>query len=78
MFNNIKTKWLAGIFALLAALTVIVIIANNSKSTISRNRTFKSEITDFDTAKVTQIIIYPKMQKNKVVFIQNREYMEGQ
>jgi hypothetical protein len=73
MFNNIKTKWLIGIFAVLLLLSAIVIITNNSKSTVSRNRTFKSELTDFDTTKVTRIVIYPKMKGQQIVLSKSGE-----
>lgn len=73
MFNNIKTKWLVGIFAVLLLLSAVVIITNNSKSTVSRNRTFKSELTDFDTTKVTQIVISPKMKGEQITLSKNGE-----
>ena len=60
MFNKINSKWLIGIFAVLLTLSVLVVLLNHSKSTASKNRTFKSEIVDFDTANVTRITIIPK------------------
>ncbi len=60
MFNKIQFKWLVGIFAVLLLLSVIVIILNRSESAASKNRTFKSELTEFDTANVTRITILPK------------------
>jgi hypothetical protein len=73
MFNKLSTKWLISIFITLLLLAVVVIITNNSKSTISRNRTFKSELTNFDTLKVTQIIIYPKMRGEDIVLSKSGE-----
>jgi hypothetical protein len=67
MFNKIKTKWLVVTFVILLILSAIVLISNNSKSTISRNRTFKSELTDFDSAKVSQIYIYPKNKNTNII-----------
>ena len=73
MFSKMKTKWLVGIFSILLVLSVIALISSNSKSTISRNRTFKSELTDFDTTKVTQIYIYPKMKKEAIILSKSGE-----
>jgi hypothetical protein len=73
MFNKLKTKWLVGIFGILLILSIIALISNNSQSTLNRNRTFKSELTDFDTAKVTQIYIYPKMKGEQIVLSKNGE-----
>ena len=61
MFNKINVKWLIGIFAILLIVTVIVIIINKSGSAASRNRTFKSNLVEFDTATATRITIIPKM-----------------
>lgn len=60
MFNKINIKWLIGSFAVLLLLSVLVVLLNHSKSTASKNRTFKSEIVDFDTANVSRITIIPK------------------
>jgi hypothetical protein len=67
MFNKIKIKWLIITFSALLILAVAALISNNSKSTISRNRTFKSELTDFDTTKITQICIYPKLKNETII-----------
>ena len=56
MFNKINIKWLAGIFLLLLLL-VLLAMPRREKST---SRSFKSELTDFDSAKITAINIYPK------------------
>lgn len=61
MFNKINIKWLAGIFALLLLLVIWVSVRNKSNSTIGRNRTFTSQLTDFDTSGVTAITIFPKL-----------------
>ena len=60
MFNKINMKWLIGSFIVLMLFSVLVLLFNQSKSTVSKNRTFKSELTDFDTASVTRITIIPK------------------
>lgn len=60
MFNKLNFKWLVGIFIVLLALTVVVVILNKSESTASKNRTFRSELTSFDTASVSRITIIPK------------------
>ena len=60
MFNKINTKILVGIFAVLLVFALLAILRNKSQSAASRNRTFKSELTDFDSANVNRIDIFPK------------------
>ncbi|MBN1599419.1 MAG: DUF4340 domain-containing protein [Bacteroidales bacterium] len=72
MFSKISTKWLTIIFAILLVLVVIVVVRNKSQSTASRNRTFKSELTDFDTAKVNSLVIYPK-QKGDIIRLNRKD-----
>jgi hypothetical protein len=60
MFNKLTTKALIGIFTLLLVIAVFAVLRNNSRSAASRNRTFKSELTDFDSASVNKLIIYPR------------------
>jgi hypothetical protein len=65
MFKQLNMKWLAGIFLSLLLIVAIVILKDKS-GTKNRNRTFKSELTDFDSAKVTSILILPKMMGEKI------------
>jgi hypothetical protein len=60
MFSNLNTKKLLLIFGVLLGLTVILVIRNNSKSTLNRNRNFQSQLTDFDTATVNRLSILPR------------------
>jgi hypothetical protein len=62
MFKKISIKWLAIIFVLLLVLVVLVTLID-TKSVINQNRTFNSQLTDFDTSKVSLIVIYPKSKK---------------
>ncbi|MGD2033850.1 MAG: hypothetical protein PVF73_02265, partial [Bacteroidales bacterium] len=59
-------KWLAGIFIVLLLLTVLVVIKNNSRTAVNRNRTFNSQLTDFDTSEVSKIIIIPRASGNRI------------
>ena len=66
MFNKLNMKWLAGTFALLLILAVAITMKNKSNKSTSKNRTFTSELLEFDSAKVTQIIIQPKFEASPV------------
>ncbi len=66
MFNKLNTKWLVGIFAGLL-LIVLLVTLNDKKATLNRNRSFRSQLTDFDSARVTSVVIYPKSQKDQIV-----------
>ncbi len=61
MFNRINFKWLLAVFGVLLLLSIVVILLNRGESAANKNRTFKSELTDFDTANVTRIMIIPKL-----------------
>ncbi|MBA7619086.1 hypothetical protein ES703_26418 [subsurface metagenome] len=74
MFSRMNIKWLAGIFLTLLLLAVIVVIKNNSQSAINRNRSFNSQLTDFDTSKVTRLIIYPKSGNDLVELKKESEH----
>lgn len=65
MFKKLDIKWLAGIFAALLIIVIIVVLVDK-KATTNRNRTFVSELTSIDTAKVTAIIIYPKAKEESI------------
>ncbi len=56
MFNNIKTKYLVISFVVLLVLALVTIPTRNKRN-IS---TFKSELTNIDTANVKSFTIYPK------------------
>jgi len=66
MFNKINIRILAGIFAVLLILTVIITLVNSGGGTASRKRSFKSEITEIDTAAVTRISIMPRNNRETV------------
>lgn len=66
MFNKLNTKVLIGIFAVLLLFTLLAILRNKSQSTASRDRTFKSELTDFDSSAVNKLIIYPKNKSESI------------
>jgi len=68
MFSKINTKWLAGIFLALLLLAVIILIRNNSKSGVNRNRTFTSQLTDFDTSNISIMMVYPKAGGEPIQF----------
>lgn len=64
MFSKFNIKWLAGIFVALLILVVIVKIRESSKTAHNRNRTFTSQLTNFDSASVGSIYITPKSGKS--------------
>ena len=59
MFNKFQTKHLLVAFLVLAVIVGITSISNKSGNS-KRQRTFKSELVDADTSKLTQLVIYPK------------------
>lgn len=73
MFNKINTKRLAGIFGILLLISVFVIIRDKSGSTASKNRSFKAELVEFDSAKVTQISIQPKFEGAAITLIKKED-----
>jgi hypothetical protein len=68
MFKKIDIKWLAIVFVVLLALVVLVTLID-TKSTINQNRTFNSQLTDFDTVSVSSISIYPKSKNEQIQLI---------
>jgi hypothetical protein len=56
MFNKLNSKHLLIVFAVLLGMVLISLIGKNNK----KNQSFKSELTDFDTATVTSVSIFPK------------------
>jgi hypothetical protein len=66
MFNKLNTKVLIGIFAALLLIALFTILRNKSHSAASRNRTFKSELTNFDSAAVNKLIISPKNNEESI------------
>ncbi|HSD64505.1 MAG TPA: DUF4340 domain-containing protein [Ignavibacteriaceae bacterium] len=69
MFNKVSNKTLIIIFGALIAAAVIYMIIESRQG----ERTFKSEIVNIDTAKVTAISIYPRATGHKEV----RLYKDG-
>ena len=69
MFNKVSNKTLVIVFGVLILLAAIYVIVDSSKG----ESTFKTNIVNIDTAKVTAISIYPKATGHKEV----RLYKEG-
>ena len=65
MFNKISSKTLAVIFVVLLVLAAIYIYYDSSRE----ERSFKRDIVNIDTAKVTSLSIYPKANNHKEVKI---------
>ena len=63
MSNKTSNKALLVLFAILLLIVVITIITDSGKN----ERTFREELVDLDTAKVSAIYIYPKSQNHKEV-----------
>ena len=69
MFNKISSKALAVIFVVLLVLAAVYIYFGSSRE----ERSFRTDIVNIDTAKVTSISIYPKANNHKEIKI----YKEG-
>lgn len=69
MFNKISSKALTVIFVVLFVLAAIYIIYDSSRE----ERSFKRDIVNIDTSKVTSLSIYPKANNHKEIKI----YKEG-
>ena len=65
MFNKISSKTLAVIFVVLLVLAAVYIYFGSSRE----ERSFKTDIVNIDTAKVTSISIYPKANDHKEIKI---------
>ncbi len=63
MFKNLSSKNLSVVFGILLLLAVIFIYYDSTHE----ERTFKKDIVDIDTSKVTAISIYPKATNHKEV-----------
>ncbi len=59
MFNKLKPKHLLIIFVVLLGIVLISLPGKNNK----KNRSFKSNLTEFDTAEVTSLSIFPKSEE---------------
>lgn len=70
MFKKVNIKWLMGLFVALLALVVILLLNDSKKG----SRSFKSDLTDLDTSKVTQIIITPKSKQEEVILKREDTY----
>lgn len=64
MFNKINIKYLTIVFVVLLVLVLLTVPSGNRK----KNRSFKSELTAFDTAQVTGMVIYPKSGGEWITF----------
>jgi hypothetical protein len=62
MFRKFNNKILSVVFFSLLVLTALLIIIGEQKG----NRSFKSQLTDVDTSKVTSLVIYPPVGSEKV------------
>ncbi len=65
MYKKLNIKSLSVIFAVLLVLVIIIFYIDSRKG----ERTFRSNIVDIDTSKVTSIIIYPKTNREEPVEI---------
>ncbi|MEJ2614146.1 MAG: DUF4340 domain-containing protein [Ignavibacteriaceae bacterium] len=65
MFNKISSKALAVIFVVLLVLSAVYIYFDSSRE----ERSFRTDIVNIDTAKVTSISIYPKANNHKEIKI---------
>jgi hypothetical protein len=68
MYKKLNIKLLSVIFAVLLILVIIIYYMDSKKG----ERTFRSNIVDIDTSKVTSIIIYPKRSREEPVEIQRK------
>jgi len=64
MFNKVNTRYLTIVFVALLALVLITVPSGNKK----KNRSFKSELTSFETEAVTSFTIYPKAGGESISF----------
>ena len=69
MFNKVSNKTLIIIFGVLIVIAAFYILVESNKD----ERTFKTDLVNIDTAKVTAISIYPKATNHQEV----RLYKEG-
>ena len=65
MFNKLSSKTLAVIFIVLFVVAAFYVYYDSSHE----ERSFKSDIINIDTAKITSIYIYPKATNHKEVKI---------
>lgn len=71
MYKKLNIKSLVIIFAVLLVLVIIVFYMDSKKG----ERTFRSNIVDIDTSKVSSIIIYPKSNREEPVEILRKGYL---
>ena len=64
MFNRMNTRNLFVVFGILLALTLLAALPRNQK----KNRSFKSELSQFDPAAVTQFHLYPRGGAERITF----------
>ncbi len=70
MYKKLNIKSLVIIFVVLLVIVIIVFYMDSKKG----ERTFRSNIVDIDTSKVTSIIIYPKSNRREPVEITRKGY----
>ncbi|MEE9430725.1 MAG: DUF4340 domain-containing protein [Melioribacteraceae bacterium] len=63
MFNKKSNKTLWIVFAILLVGTILIFTTESTK----KERSFKKDLVSIDTAKVSEILIYPKSQKGSEV-----------
>ncbi len=61
MFNKLKLKSLLLIFIVLLIIVLVVYYIDSKKG----ERSFRADIVDVDTSKVTSIVIYPRLNKEE-------------
>jgi len=71
MYKKLNIKSLIIIFAVLLILVILIFYIDSRKG----ERTFRSNIVDIDTSRVTSIIIYPKTIRQEPVEIQRKGYL---
>ena len=70
MFNRYKTRNLFIIFGILLVLVLLTALTGNEK----KNRSFRSELSHFDPAAVSQFHLYPKAGGERIRFRKNGEH----
>lgn len=69
MFNRFKTRDLYIVFGILLALVLLTALPGNER----KMRSFKSELSQFDPATVSQFFIYPKAGGERISFRKSGE-----
>ncbi len=68
MFNKISTKNLSFLFVILLLVVVYLLFFNSGEE-----RTFRKNLVSIDTAKVSEIYIYPKDKKKEEIYLKKED-----